>query len=131
MTVQPKIMIVEDDPLNMELAVDLLEVSGYRVVKAPNAEEALAMVHREAPDLILMDIALPGMDGVEAMARLQKDKLTAHIPVLAFTASVMITDHDKLRQLGCREIIAKPINTHTFVPIIAGHLEASLKRGPT
>lgn len=122
-----QIIIVEDDPMNMELASDLLEVGGYRVLKASTAEDGLALIRAERPDLILMDIALPGMDGLEAMRRLHADPQVTGIPIIAFTASIMEADREKIRAAGCQGIITKPIDTRNFVRTIAGYLAAGRK----
>lgn len=119
-----KILIVEDNPMNMELAVDLLEFAGYRVLQAVTAEEALPLARSEKPDLVLMDIALPGMDGLEATRRLLRDALTRDIPVVALTASAMQADEERAFQAGCRGIIRKPIDTRAFPRLVASYLGA-------
>ena len=120
-----RILIVEDTPMNMELASDLLEYAGYLVLKAASAEEALPLAHAEKPDLVLMDIALPGIDGLEATRRLLQDAATCDIPIIALTASAMQVDEEKALLAGCRGIIRKPIDTRSFPKQIADYLEAS------
>ncbi len=117
-----KILVVEDNPMSMELVEDLLVIAGYRVLQAVTAEEALPLARIEKPDLILMDIALPGIDGLEATRRLRDDPFTAGIPVVALTASIMRNDQEKARLAGCLGIISKPIDTRTFAQTIAGYL---------
>lgn len=108
------VLMVEDNPANMELAADLLEVAGYRVVSATTAEIALDLAARERFDLILMDVSLPGMDGLEATRRLKQDPRTVAIPVVALTAQTMPGDRESALAAGCAGYIAKPIDTRRF-----------------
>jgi len=105
---------VEDNALNMELAADLLEAAGFIVLRAANAEEGIALANAEIPALILMDIALPGMDGLCATGILQRNPNTRQIPVVALTAHAMNGDKEKALAVGCVGYISKPINTRTF-----------------
>ena len=116
------ILVVEDNPLNMELVIDLLEYEGFRALQAANAEVALPLARQEKPDLVLMDIALPGMDGLEATRRLREDPATREIPVVALTASAMKVDEQRVLQAGCLGVIYKPIDTRGFVRLVAGYL---------
>ena len=109
-----KILIVEDNPMNMELATDLLETSGYVVIQAGMAEEGIELARAELPDLILMDISLPGMDGLEATGILKQDPTTKDIPVIAMTAHAMKGDEEKALTAGCAGYITKPIDTREF-----------------
>lgn len=120
-----KILLVEDNPMNMELATDLLEVAGYAVVQAGTAEEGVAMAKTETPDLILMDVRLPGMDGLTATGLLKQDPTTQHIPVIALTAQAMKGDQEKALEAGCNGYITKPINTREFPGEVARALVAS------
>src|SRR5471032_1894120 len=104
-----RILIVEDNPTNMKLAVLLLETAGHTVMGAPDAETGLTLARAERPDLILMDIQLPGMDGLAATALLKRDPATAAIPVIALTAMAMKEDQEKTRIAGCDAYIAKPL----------------------
>ena len=109
------ILVIEDNRLNMELAVDLLTLAGYHVLQAQSAEQGLALAETRMPDLIVMDITLPGMDGVTALWNLRLNPALAAIPVAVMTAC---TDKDVLeavRAAGCCRIISKPIDTHGFV----------------
>ena len=115
-------MLVEDVPMGMELATDLLVAAGYRVVQATTGEEALAAAARERPDLILMDIGLPGMDGLETTRRLKRDPATAGIPVVALTSMVMRGDEDMAIAAGCVGCIAKPIDTRRFAKTVAEYM---------
>lgn len=121
------ILIVEDNPLNRELASDLLEARGYVVLSAPSAEEGITLARRERPDLVLMDVALPGMDGLEATAILKADPRTQHIPIVALTAHAMKGDADRARAAGCAGYVTKPINTRTFPDIVADFLNAAAR----
>src|SRR5215210_6384429 len=96
-----KILIVEDNPANLKLAVFLLESVGHSVISATNAEAGLTLARDEQPQLILMDIQLPGMDGLEATALLKRDDATRHIPVIALTALAMKGDEDRILAAGC------------------------------
>ncbi len=116
------ILVVEDNPLNMELVIDLLEYEGFHVLQAANAEVALPLARSEKPDLVLMDIALPGMDGLEATRRLREDPATREIPVVALTASAMQVDEQRVLQAGCLGVIYKPIDTRGFARLVAGYL---------
>lgn len=103
------ILIVEDNAANMKLAVLLLENAGHTSLCAVDAETGLTMARASRPDLILMDVQLPGMDGLAATVLLKKDPVTAGIPVLALTAMAMKEDREKTRLAGCDAYIAKPL----------------------
>lgn len=108
------ILIVEDNEANRLLAGFVLEREGYRVEMAENSEQALDMLGRRAPDLILMDVQLPGLDGLSLTRQLKGDKKTAAIPVVALTALAMTGDRERTLDAGCNGYISKPINTRTF-----------------
>ena len=116
-------MIVEDNPLNMELVTDLLEKEGYDTIEANTAEDAIKYVKTEEPDLILMDIALPGMDGLTATKILIKEMGSDNVFIVALTASAMKGDKEKVLAAGCKGYISKPINIQSFVKEIAGFIE--------
>ena len=103
------ILIIEDNPANMKLASLLLRNAGHKVLSAIDAEAGLLLARAEPPDLILMDIQLPGMDGLAATALLKQDPLTADIPVIALTAMAMKADQEKSRLAGCDAYISKPL----------------------
>jgi two-component system cell cycle response regulator DivK len=124
-----KILIVEDNPANMTLAIFLLESAGYCVVNATNAEAGLALARDEQPDLILMDIQLPGMDGLEATRLLKLDDATRAIPVIALTALAMKGDEQRIRAAGCDGYIAKPLDTRALAVHIARILAAHTAGG--
>lgn len=103
------ILIIEDNPANMKLATMLLNNAGHRVLCAVDAESGLTLAREARPDLVLMDMQLPGMDGLAATALLKKDPATAAIPVIALTALAMKEDREKTRAAGCDAYIAKPL----------------------
>ncbi|TFD12204.1 response regulator [Cryobacterium sp. TMT1-2-2] len=104
-----RILIVEDNPINMKLATLLVRRAGHVTFEAVDAESGLLLAHREIPDLILMDIQLPGMDGFAATAELKKNPVTAEIPVIALTAMAMSRDQERAREVGCDAYITKPL----------------------
>jgi CheY-like chemotaxis protein len=118
------ILIIEDNPLNLELAQDLLELAGYRVLSAPLAEMGIEIAMSEIPDLILMDIRLPGMNGLEAIRLLKQDNLTKRIPIVALTANAMPGEEERALQGGSVGYITKPINTRQFASQVADYLSA-------
>ena len=120
-----KILIVEDNPANMTLAVFLLESAGHTVIKSSDAEAGVALARTEQPDLILMDIQLPGMDGLQATVLLKKDELTRGIPVIALTALVMKGDEERILAVGCDGYIAKPMRYREFLATVAQHLASA------
>jgi CheY-like chemotaxis protein len=111
---QTLILIVEDNEANQLLASSVLEREGYRVELAANAREAVDRMTTNKPDLILMDIQLPGEDGLGLTRRLKTDPKTAMIPIVALTAHAMVGDREDALAAGCVGYIAKPINTRTF-----------------
>jgi two-component system, cell cycle response regulator DivK len=108
------ILIVEDNEKNLKLARDVLRFNDFRTVEATSGEDALLMTREHLPDLVLMDIALPGIDGVEAARQLRAAPETAAIPIVALTASVMETDRARFVDAGFAGLIAKPINVLRF-----------------
>ncbi|MEP7324322.1 MAG: response regulator [Gemmatimonadota bacterium] len=117
-----RVLVVEDNPANMALASFLLESAGHTVFGAADAEVGLTLARDEQPDLILMDIQLPGMDGLEATALLKDDPATRPIPVIALTALAMKGDEERIRAAGCDGYIAKPMSYQDFLAIVAAHL---------
>jgi two-component system cell cycle response regulator DivK len=104
-----RVLIIEDNPANMKLAVLLLHNVGHIALSAVDAETGIAVARADQPDLILMDIQLPGMDGLKATALLKQDSTTAHIPIIALTAMAMKADQEKSQIAGCDAYIAKPL----------------------
>jgi two-component system cell cycle response regulator DivK len=117
-----RVLIVEDNAANMTLATFLLQSAGHSVLSAKDAETGLTMARSEQPDLVLMDIQLPGMDGLEATAILKGDQATRDIPVVALTALAMKGDEERIRAAGCDGYIAKPLAYRDFLATIATHL---------
>ena len=118
-----KVLIVEDNAANMTLAVFLCQSAGHTVFSATDAEAGLKLARGEQPNLILMDIQLPGMDGLEATLLLKRDASTRSIPVIALTALAMKGDEEKIRAAGCDAYIAKPMRYQEFLTTIASYLD--------
>lgn len=117
-----RVLIVEDNPANMKLAVFLLVSAGHTVISATDAEAGMKLARTEQPSLILMDIQLPGMDGIEAILQLKAAEATRAIPVIALTALAMKGDEERIRAAGCDGYIAKPMCYREFLAAIAAHL---------
>lgn len=118
------ILVVDDNPTNLKLVADVLAFDGYRILKASDAEEAQEVIRTTPPDLILMDIALPGMDGLTLTRKLKSDEKTRNIIVVALTAFAMKGDDEKARAAGCDGYITKPIDTRA----LSGSVERYLTR---
>ena len=110
----PRVLVVEDNLVNLELVIALLEQEGCRILTADTAQEGLRLATAEHPDLILMDVQLPGMTGYEATRRLRADPATAGIPVVAFTAQAMRGEEEKAKAAGCDAYITKPLDAEVF-----------------
>ena len=117
------ILIVDDNPVNLKLAHLLLVGEGYNVRTATDAEEALKVLQEFSPRLILMDIQLPGMDGLELTRRLKANPATQDITILGLTAYAMKGDEEKILAAGCDGYVAKPIDTRTLPGVISHYLE--------
>jgi two-component system, cell cycle response regulator DivK len=117
-----KVLIIEDNAANMTLATFLLQWAGYSLLSATDAEAGLTLARNEQPDLILMDIQLPGMDGFQATLLLKRDETTRAIPVIALTALAMKGDEERIRAAGFDGYIAKPMRYHEFLATIAAKL---------
>jgi two-component system, cell cycle response regulator DivK len=117
-----RVLVVEDNPVNMKLAVLLLESAGHTVLSATDAESGLALARTEHPQLILMDVQLPGMDGLEAIGLLKAQEATRTIPVIALTALAMKGDEERIRAAGCDAYIAKPMRYQDFLATVANQL---------
>ena len=123
-----KVLVVEDNPLNLELVTVLLEARGHLVWQARTAEEALRLAQKVLPDVVLMDLSLPRMDGLAATKALRADPATGHLPVIALTAHAMKGDEQSALNAGCDGYLAKPINTRTFAARVAAFIEAARSR---
>jgi two-component system, cell cycle response regulator DivK len=117
-----KILIVEDNPANMKLAVFLVQSAGHTALCATDGEAGLTLARNELPNLILMDIQLPGIDGLDAIGLLKRDDATRAIPVIALTALAMKGDEERIRAAGCDDYIAKPMDYKDFLASIAAQL---------
>jgi two-component system, cell cycle response regulator DivK len=120
-----KVLIIEDNAANMTLAMFLLESVGHTVLSATDAETGLTLARDEQPNLILMDIQLPGMDGLQATTELKRDGATRAIPVIALTALAMKGDEERIRAAGCDGYIAKPMRYQDFLKTVAEQLVAA------
>ena len=121
------ILIIEDNDKNLKLVRDVLQVKGYATVEAGNAEDGIVLARERKPDLILMDIQLPGMSGIDAIGVLRADPVTAAIPVAAVTASVMPQDRNKITEAGFDAYVGKPINLKEFLDAVRRLLELPAK----
>jgi two-component system cell cycle response regulator DivK len=117
------VLIVEDNEKNLKLARDLLQYHGFTIIEATNAEDGIALARSRTPGLVLMDIQLPGMDGVTALGKLRADPATAKIPVVAMTASVMKEDRERFDKAGFDGFITKPIDVRGFPDQIRGYVK--------
>ena len=117
------ILIIEDNDKNMKLARDILNAKGYRTIEAITGEEGVKLAKEKLPDLVLMDIQLPGMNGIEAFRQIRADAKTARIPVVALTASVTPTDRSEINAAGFDAFIGKPINLKEFVETVKRLIE--------
>jgi two-component system, cell cycle response regulator DivK len=118
-----QILVVEDNEKNMKLFRDVLLATGYRTLEATTGEEAVALATEHSPDLVLMDIQLPDIDGVEALGRLRADGRTASVPVLALTAQAMEGDRERFLAAGFDGYLSKPVNVADFVSIVKRYCE--------
>jgi two-component system cell cycle response regulator DivK len=117
------ILIIEDNEKNLKLVRDVLQVKGHATLEAGTAEDGIALARERKPDLILMDIQLPGMSGIEALKVLRADATTAAIPVIAVTASVMQQDRRLITEAGFDGYVGKPINLKEFLEAVRSTLE--------
>jgi two-component system cell cycle response regulator DivK len=125
------ILIVEDNERNRKLVRDLLQVKGYRTVESETAEEGIRLAQAHLPALVLMDIQLPGMDGIQALGQLRADARTRAIPVIAVTASAMTHNRHRIMAAGFDGYQAKPINVREFLALVQATLERRPDGGAT
>lgn len=116
------ILIVEDDPKSRKLFRDLLQVSGYKTIEAVDGKEGVKLAKEGKPDLILMDIQMPVMDGIEAIKILKSDDGTRDIPIIAITSYAMKGDQRRIREAGCDGYITKPVDTREFLKKVSEYL---------
>jgi two-component system cell cycle response regulator DivK len=119
------VLIVEDNERNLRLARDVLDFHGFRTVTAETGEDGVQLARQQLPDIVLTDIALPGMDGVDVVRALKAEPETAGIPIVALTASVMQTDRDRFANAGFIGLIAKPIDVLTFAETVDEYCRAT------
>jgi len=124
-----KILLVEDDFMNMRLAQHILEGEGYTVLKATTAHEALAQIESTIPDLILMDVQLPDMNGMTVVKILRENAITRDIIVLALTACAMKGDREKMLHMGCNGYISKPIDVQGFIEVVREFISSKATAG--
>lgn len=117
-----KILIVEDNIMNMELVQDLLELYGHKVIKAEDGIKALERLAEEKIDIILLDMQLPKMGGLEVLDRIKKNPATADIPIIAVTAHAMKGSEEHFIEMGCVDYVSKPIDIHRFRALIDKYL---------
>jgi two-component system, cell cycle response regulator DivK len=117
------ILIIEDNEKNLKLVRDLLQIKAYATLEAGSAEDGIAIAREHVPDLILMDIQLPGMNGIAAIKILRATPQTAHVPVIAVTASVMQGDLKRITEAGFDGYVPKPINVRNFLDTVREVLE--------
>jgi two-component system cell cycle response regulator DivK len=119
----PQILVVEDNERNMKLFCDLLQASGYRTLEATSGEQAVELALEHGPDLVLMDIQLPDIDGVEALDRLRADERAASLPVLALTAQAMEGDRERFLAAGFDGYLSKPVDIAEFVTTVRSYCD--------
>jgi CheY-like chemotaxis protein len=117
-----RVLVIEDNHINLELVTDLLEAAGFEVYAAANAEDGLQAAKLMVPDLVLMDLSLPGMDGLAATRALRASSATCHLPIVALTAHAMKGDQDIAERAGCNGYLTKPIDTRTFVSSVTSFI---------
>jgi two-component system cell cycle response regulator DivK len=118
-----RVLIAEDNEKNMKLFRDVLQVSGYETLEATSGEQAIELATGRTPDLVLMDIQLAGMDGLEALRRLREDERTAAIPVIAVTAQAMAGDRERFLEAGFDGYLSKPVNVVEFIGTVKHYCE--------
>lgn len=113
-----RIVIIEDNPANMKLAAFILSSAGHEALQAGDAESGMALIREHLPALVLMDVQLPGMDGIKATRQLKSDPATARIPVVALTAHAMKGDEESMRAAGCDGYLAKPVHHRELLGMV-------------
>src|SRR3954462_2189588 len=118
------VLVIEDNPLNMELVRDILEANDYRVLQASTAEEGINLAREHLPDIVLMDLSLPGMDGLAATKILRAEPATSHLTIVALTAHAMRGDKDGAMAAGSDDYLAKPLEISTFAACVSWFIAA-------
>lgn len=117
-----RILVIEDMEINRKVVRIVLKAQGYEVLEAVDANEALAILQTGLPDLILMDIALPGISGEDLTRQIKAKAEWCHVPIIAFTAAAMKGEREQFRNAGCDDYISKPVNTHALVELVEYYL---------
>jgi CheY-like chemotaxis protein len=123
MTLAASILVIEDNPTNLEVMAYLLKGFGYGVLVASNAEEALETARAHRPDLVLCDVQLPGMGGVELVSRLRAEAGLERVPIVAVTALAMVGDRERILEAGFNDYVSKPIFPESFIQTVRRHLQ--------
>jgi CheY-like chemotaxis protein len=126
-----RILVVEDTPLNLELARDVLEAQGYEVLEATNADECFSILRETRPDLILMDVQLPGKDGLQITRELRATPEYRDLTIVAMTAHAMVEDEARVLEVGCDGYLTKPIQTRSLGASVAQFLHVDCETGTT
>jgi two-component system cell cycle response regulator DivK len=124
MAARTQVLVVEDNEKNMKLFRDVLMAAGYRTLEATTGEEAVALAAEHSPDLVLMDIQLPDIDGIEALGRLRRNSRTGSVPVLALTAQAMEGDRERFLAAGFDDYLSKPVNVVDLVAAVRRYSES-------
>lgn len=122
----PLILVAEDNSTNLSIILDFLQFKGYRTLAARDGEEAVALTHRHKPDLILMDIQMPNLDGLEATKLLREREETAVLPIIALTGLTMTGDKERILAAGANDYLSKPIRLKNLIELIQAHLPSPL-----
>jgi two-component system cell cycle response regulator DivK len=122
-----RILVVEDNEMNMKLFRDVLVATGYRTLEATTGGEAVELAAEHTPDLVLMDIQLPDLDGIHALGRLRADERTAAIPVLAVTAQAMYGDRERFLAAGFDGYVSKPVNVRELIGTVRQHCDGRVR----
>jgi CheY-like chemotaxis protein len=117
-----RVLVVEDVEMNRKLVRIILQARGHELIEAARAEEALEVLRAEIPDLILMDIALPGISGEDLTRQIKANPQWCHVPIIALTAAAMIGDREQFLNAGCDDYISKPIDTHALAELVDRYL---------
>ncbi len=118
-----RVLIAEDNEMSMKLFRDVLRASGYETLEATTGEQAIELATQQTPDLVLMDVRLPGIDGLTALRRLREDERTAAMPVVAVTAQAMAGDRERFLEAGFNGYVSKPVNLMEFIGTVQLHCE--------
>jgi len=121
------VLIIEDNEKNMKLARDVLQAKGYKTLEATSCEDGVKLARQHVPDLVLMDIQLPGINGIDAFKQIRADAKTARVPVVALTASVTPTDRSAINAAGFDAFVSKPINLKEFLDTVKRVVERGAK----